>query len=39
MTVNYDTGETKFAETPQEFEKIRQEWVAWCGANPGKCDS
>lgn len=39
VTVNYDTGETKFADTPQEFEKYRQEFVAWCGANPGKCDS
>jgi UPF0755 protein len=39
VTVNFDTGETKFAETPQEFEKYRQEFVAYCQANPGKCDS
>ena len=39
ITVNFDTGETKFAETEAEFEKIRQEFVAWCKANPGKCDS
>ncbi len=38
-TVNFDTGETKFAETDAEFEQIRQEFVAYCNANPGKCDS
>jgi UPF0755 protein len=39
VTVNLDTGETKFAETEEEFEKIRQEFVAYCRANPGKCES
>jgi peptidoglycan lytic transglycosylase G len=39
VTVNFDTGETKFAETETQFEKIRQEFVAYCRSNPGKCDS
>ncbi len=39
VTVNFDTGETKFAETEAQFEQIRQEWVSWCTAHPGKCDS
>lgn len=39
VTVNFDTGETKFAETEADFEKIRQEFVNYCRSNPGKCDS
>jgi UPF0755 protein len=39
VTVNFDTGETKFAETEAEFTKIQQEFQAYCNANPGKCDS
>lgn len=38
-TVNFDTGETKFAETPAEFEQIRAQFQAWCQSNPGRCDS
>ncbi len=38
-TVNFDTGETKFASTAAEFEKIRLEFVGWCNSNPGRCDS
>ncbi len=39
VTVNFDTGETKFASNAAEFEKIRLEFVAWCQSNPGRCDS
>jgi UPF0755 protein len=39
VTVNLDSGETKFATTQAEFEKIRLEFVAWCNANPGRCAS
>lgn len=39
VTVNFKTGETKFATTEAEFEKIRLEFVAYCNANPGTCDS
>ncbi len=39
VTVNFDTGETKFATTEAEFEKIRAEFQAWCQSNPGRCDS
>jgi UPF0755 protein len=39
VTVNLDTGETKFAENQADFEKIRQEFQAWCKANPGRCES
>ena len=38
-TVNFDTGETKFAENEADFEKIRLEFVSWCTAHPGRCDS
>jgi UPF0755 protein len=39
VTVNFDTGETKFAENQADFEKIRQEFQTWCQSNPGRCDS
>ena len=39
VTVDFDTGETKFAETEAEFEKIRLEFVGWCRDHPGRCDS
>jgi len=39
VTVNFDTGETKFAEDEAGFEKIRQEFQTYCRANPGRCDS
>ncbi|HLT62335.1 MAG TPA: endolytic transglycosylase MltG [Microlunatus sp.] len=37
VTVNLDTGETKFVETEAEFEKIKGEFQAWCQANKGRC--
>lgn len=37
VTVNLDTGETKFARTPEEHEQNRQELQQWCDANEGKC--
>ncbi len=39
VTVNFETGETKFANTAAEFEQIKAEFQAYCRANPGKCDS
>jgi UPF0755 protein len=39
VTVNFDTGETKFANTKAEFEQIAAEFQAWCQSNPGRCDS
>jgi UPF0755 protein len=39
VTVNLDTGETKFATTKAEFEQIRAEFQAWCAANQGRCVS
>ncbi|WP_139209802.1 endolytic transglycosylase MltG [Microlunatus flavus] len=38
-TVNFDTGETKFAETDAEFRQIVKEFQGWCQSNPGRCDS
>ncbi len=37
VTVNPDTGETKFASTQAEHDRNVQEFNAWCSANPGKC--
>ena len=39
VTVNLDTGETKFANTKAEFEQIRAEFQTWCQANKGRCVS
>jgi UPF0755 protein len=39
VTVNLDTGETKFAEKQADFEKIRLEFQTWCQSNPGRCES
>jgi len=39
VTVNFDTGETKFADNQADFEKIRQEFQGWCQSHPGRCDS
>jgi peptidoglycan lytic transglycosylase G len=39
VTVNFDTGETKFATTTEDFLKLRQEFQIWCQAHPGRCDS
>jgi UPF0755 protein len=38
-TVNFKTGETKFATTESEFTKIQQEFRQYCRDNPGTCDS
>lgn len=38
-TVNFDTGETKFASNQADFEKIQQEFQGWCRSHPGRCDS
>ena len=37
VTVNLDTGETKFAETYEEHEANVREFQAWCQANTGRC--
>lgn len=37
VTVNLDTGETKFASTMDEQEKNTQLLKDWCEANPGRC--
>ncbi len=37
VTVNLDTGETKFAETFAAHQKNVAEFQAWCQANKGKC--
>ena len=39
VTVNFDTGETKFATNEEDFNKIRAEFQAYCQSNPGRCDS
>jgi UPF0755 protein len=37
VTVNPNTGETKFAVTQEEHDQYVKEFQAWCQANPGKC--
>jgi len=37
VTVNLETGETKFAKTKDEHEANVAEFQAWCQANAGKC--
>ncbi|MCP3426840.1 endolytic transglycosylase MltG [Rothia sp. AR01] len=37
VTVNLDTGETKFARTYQEHQQNVAEYDQWCSDNPGKC--
>lgn len=39
VTVNFDTGETLFAETLAEQERNIQQWRQWCRDNAGKCDA
>lgn len=39
VTVNFDTGETLFAETLAEQEQNIGKWKQWCRDNPGKCDA
>ncbi|WP_334170316.1 endolytic transglycosylase MltG [Sinomonas sp.] len=37
VTVNLDTGETKFASTYAEHQANVAQYQQWCTANPGKC--
>jgi UPF0755 protein len=37
VTVNPDTGETKFATTQAEHDRYAAEFDAWCRANPDSC--
>ena len=37
VTVNPSTGETKFADTPEQHDEYVKEFQTWCQANPGKC--
>ena len=37
VTVNLDTGETKFSETLAEHNAYTQEYLAWCADNAGRC--
>ena len=37
VTVNPDTGETKFTSDYNEFLRYKAEFQAWCAANAGKC--
>lgn len=37
VTVNPDTGETKFATTSAEHERNRQEFQAWCRDHADRC--
>ncbi|HET9872112.1 MAG TPA: endolytic transglycosylase MltG [Propionibacteriaceae bacterium] len=37
VTVNFDTGETRFAETFADHEKNVAAFQAWCQANKGRC--
>lgn len=39
VTVNFDTGETRYADNDADFAKIQQEFQGWCQAHPGRCDS
>lgn len=34
VTVNLDTGETKFTNTLAEHNKVREEWISWCNDHP-----
>lgn len=37
VTVNLDTGETKFAKTYAEHQTYVAQYQQWCNANAGKC--
>lgn len=41
LTVNFDTGETKYAKTQAEQDANEAEWKAWCKSkgNPAGCPS
>ncbi|WP_309069991.1 endolytic transglycosylase MltG [Arthrobacter sp.] len=38
VTVNLDSGETKFSETLAEHAQYVQEYQAWCADNAGRCE-
>lgn len=38
VTVNLDSGETKFSETLAEHAGYVDEYQRWCGENPGRCE-
>ncbi|MHA7207723.1 endolytic transglycosylase MltG [Arthrobacter sp. MDT1-65] len=38
VTVNLDTGETKFSETYAEHLRYVDEYLGWCTDNPGRCE-
>lgn len=38
VTVNLDTGETKFSETLAEHGRYVEEYQAWCADNAGRCE-
>lgn len=38
VTVNLDTGETKFAENFEEHSRNVEEYQQWCSENEGKCN-
>ncbi|MDQ0735042.1 endolytic transglycosylase MltG [Arthrobacter agilis] len=38
VTVDLDTGETKFSETYAEHLRYVDEYLAWCTDHPGRCD-
>ncbi|NJC22459.1 UPF0755 protein [Arthrobacter pigmenti] len=38
VTVNLDTGETKFSETLAEHARYVEEYQAWCADNAGRCE-
>lgn len=37
VTVNLDTGETKFSETLAQHNAYTQEYLEWCADNAGRC--
>lgn len=37
VTVNPDTGETKFADTYAEHQELEAEFLSWCEDNPDRC--
>jgi UPF0755 protein len=38
VTVDLDSGETKFSETLAEHARYVAEYQAWCADNPGRCE-
>ena len=37
VTVNFDTGETKFAVKDSDHQRNVREFQAWCQSHPGRC--